>query len=360
MSVRWFAALLEGVLLRRVPQAMPALALALVVNPLKAQASGREAPGIVQLATLACGNSEQALAFVSALSVELETRPIPEQHVATFAVCDIASGHVELSMAGRNAQIDVSDVPQLARPRTAAVAVAETLRWWSSADSVHDESRSRSTIRDAPTDHVPIYPAPIVEPRPVEHEPPPPPSPSADSSRAAAGVDALDLSLGTRWLVMGPERTLLWGPDLRFGWCPFGFARVEAGVGYIRGVDTSVLGDAELHALSYRLSIEVAFAQAPQWPSALQAHVGVGLEGLSVTTVASSQFGFDERGADAWVLLLDVHGTIVAALHEHWRLSLSGSAYKDVVGAHLQAGGKEGFTLFGLGGGLRLGMGREF
>lgn len=327
-----------------------------------------------------CGDGPDAQAFVAALRVELSTGPQLRRSELTAAKsqgepaeaagetgprlseCNVSAGRIELTRGARVVAIDVSDVPPLARPRTAAVAVAETLRYWRVGETTAASSARPAEPRGTTT-------APS---RPLFHGAPEG-SLTNTPERAALTTDArleaaaparrgrwFDVGVALRGMAFGGGQTLAWGTSAYVGWRPLRALRAELRASYLTARDDSSLGTARLHAVPLAAALEFTWKPTSRAAEQLETRAGLSIEGWPAWVVVDSSYGFDEPGAQAWALLLDAHALLALGLTRDWALSLGAALSTDLRGVHLQAGGEGGFSLYGIGAGLQLGVERWF
>jgi hypothetical protein len=246
---------------------------------------------------------------------------------AALTLCDITAGHVEVVRNGKTTHIDVSDVPELARPRTAAVAVAETLRWWT--DQPEGEARTAGTRVSSP---------PSAEP---DASTAPAPTPE---KLAPFGAD-----LGLRAMALGPQRSLFWGVSAHGFYRPQRWFRASVGASYLTSSADSTLGSLRVHVLGASAALDATFARTHPQPFPVEARLGIGAEWLDVTAVARSDYGYDEPHSHAWALLADGHVAVATPLQRVWFLSFTLAAVRDLRGLVLQAGGEDIISLYGWG-----------
>jgi hypothetical protein len=284
----------------------------------------------------ACDASDSTQAFLHALAVELAAQQFTPSRAdpwpARLSVCEVSLGRVEVSRGQRSTLIDVSDVHELARPRTAAVAVAETLRWW-------DETTvsRQSIVAQVPSLHAVVPPS--------SRLPAAPPAGISGQATAASESGTMDSGLGVRTLLLGPQQSLYWGFTGHLGYLPWPLIRTQLAVAYLTTADESSLGRARLHVLAISGALELAFGGAPS----MQLRVGVAGEWLRARAIISSEYGFDEPSKTVWAALTDVHATLAAPIARNWAFDWSAMLVKDVRGVALRAGGEQGISLHGWG-----------
>jgi len=297
-----------------------------------------EARDSLPLDTRSCVPGPLSDAFLEALRVELAADELATSPPARLTLCDIAAGHVQVVRSGKTTHIDVSDVPELARPRTAAVAVAETLRWWT------DQPQGEA---DAPGEQLPRSPSG---------------EPNASRAPAVAPEELgpFGVDLGLRAMALGPERTLFWGAAVHGFFRPHRWFRATLGAGYLTSSADSELGSLRVHVLDASGALDVTLARTHPEPFPVEARLGIGAEWLDVTAVAKSDYGFDEPHSHAWALLADGHVAVAMPLQRVWFLSFNLAAVKDLRGVVLQAGGEDVVSLYGWGVSSELRVERPF
>ena len=286
-----------------------------------------EAEPALPVNTQACAPGALTDTFLEALAVELAADGADASLPATLQRCDIAAGLVDVARDGKTAHIDVSDVPELARPRTAAVAVAETLRWWTDQPA-NEPPEPRTEVAAA------LGSSPAA---------PPVPAPSAPEQPARFGMD-----LGLRGMALGPRRSLFWGISVDGAYRPLGWLRASVGVSYLTTAADPALGAIRVHALGGSGALDLIAGRARPQP-AVEARLGIGAEWLGAMVVAKSAFGYDEPPTRAWALLADAHAALATPIHRAWSLSFAVAAVKDLRGVAFQAGGEESISLYGWG-----------
>lgn len=325
-----------------------------------------------------CGGGEEARVFLAALRVELAVLPVrvatlgrdatldmghagaaEPDDVVHLSECQIRDGYVALTLGEETVSIDVTDVPPLARPRTAAVAVAETVRVLFERPG-QVTSAVHTTPTQAPTDEpspasVDTSATPPKEPLPsLERSDAPPPTQAADEATLPWEAGA-----ALRVALLGPQQTVAWGATLSTGFRVSSRMRVELRTGYLTAGDEFAAGQARLHAAPVGMAAELTLGDATQGARP-EVRLGAGIEALPVWVVVDSAYGFDEPAVFAFALWLDVRAAVVFELASEWTMSTGMIAAKDLQGVRLRATGEDGFSLYGLGLGFQSGVQRRF
>lgn len=339
----------------RLASAFVALAVSALTPCAAAQPNPGSLPAFLEDTRATCGPTPAAQSFVSALDVELSTFEFVADPSLQVVSCHVETGQLILEWAGHKFTLDVSDVPLAARPRTLAVALAETLRLppsegtaeataAASATALTDGSGSEPLVSPARDASAPLSTAPSSAPV----QPPKLTSPTPELDACAWQTPFM-----LRGLVMGPAQTLALGGTLGASFTPIPWLRLGSQVGYLTAHDRSVYGEARLHAATLEATLDATVLR-PGRGSTLT--VGVGATAVRALVLVDSAWGVNERDVAAWFALWSMSAGLTTAISDDVNLLTSVSAIKDLVGRRFEAGGRDALSFYGFGAELRLGM----
>lgn len=296
-----------------------------------------------------CGDTPEADHFIEALRVELSTAPFTASDLTATKAhsCDPERGVVHIALSERQLTLDVSDVPPQARPRTLAVAFAETLRL-------------PSLPSPAPVSPPPPSTQPPSTQQPSTYKTPTPLSPARKHEKPPNLVDAperkprFQVPVSLRALIVGPEQTIAVGANLGLSLTPTPGLSMGAHVGYLTAHHRSALGEARLHGGALEGAVDLTLLR----PSAHSTvDLGVHAAVYRAWVLVQSAWGFDEPVVGAWFALWGLHASLSTVLNNHVRVFTRIGGVKDLRGVSLIAGGGKAMSFYGFGAEVRLGAG---
>lgn len=309
-----------------------------------AQAQG--APSTPELVDVtACGPGTEVQEFVKLLRVEASGAEPAIDPAANPALshCNLGVGRVVLAVGKVAVTLDVGDVPEPARFRTLAVAVVETLRNWPLETGRADETATPGTVDEPgvgdPAIATTPAPAVVADPAPVVPVTPSP-NPRLDWG-ASVTLDGQ---------VFGPELSTSWGGTfgLRRAWSNALAAVVV--LGYQSATAESELGSARAHLIPLGAFVE------RRWGTVTELRLGVGGRWTYVLVDADSRWGLVEPRRKTYWGGLGLQTTLAVPAAPGWVVLVGGELLWALRGAKLTAGTEPGFSYYGLGAGLRVGV----
>lgn len=288
----------------------------------------------------ACEPGHDIDAFVQMLRVEATGAEVarPPGAAPFLSHCDLGAGRAVLQVGEQSVTLDVGDVPRPARFRTLAVAVIETLRNWPiDAEYANDAEPAPPVATDTGKSVKPV-PARVA------------PAAASSSPTVPSSSPAWALSLALEGQVLGPALSASWGGalGLRRAW-PNAWAIVAVS-GYQTAVDDSALGSARAHLIPLGAFIE------RRWGSSAELRVGLGGLWTYVIVDADSRWGLDEPRRRTYWGGLGLQTTLAVPAEQGWAVLVGTDLLWAARGANLTAGAEPGFTYYGLGAGLRVGV----
>lgn len=255
-----------------------------------------------------CSAQANVEAFQSALTIELSASnaeiinaaSAPEPSDArrlSVARCSLDQGVLEVTLstnataAPEQRTLDLQDVPEPARARVAAIAIAEMVRAWPPPASVAPVAAPPTTPTTPTT--------PTANPA-VNLEAPPPPAPTAARTFA--------LALAARAVAIGAAPMLLYGADLAVSHLTLPWLRTGIAANYQNASFNGEIGSASLDVFGAELSLAIPLSQRGN------AALGPFIGGAYLRATAESVLAVHEDPDTAW--------TATAGLRAHWHSDL--------------------------------------
>lgn len=251
-----------------------------------------------------CSAQANAKAFESALAIELSasnaeiistasTAEPSDARRLSIARCSLDDGVLEVTLSTNAAAtpeqrtLDLRDVPEPARARVAAIAIAEMVRAWP-PPSVEWRTAPETTPPAKPT---------------VSQEAPP--------ARVPEAARTLALALAARAVAIGTEPLLLYGADLAVSHLTLPWLRTGIAANYQNGSFSGEIGTANLDVFGAELSLALPLSQRGN------AELGPFIGGAYLRAKAESALDLSEDPDTAW--------TSTAGLRAHWHSDLGSS-----------------------------------
>jgi hypothetical protein len=252
----------------------------------------------------------------------------------TLNDCDLSDGRISLELVRAplaepaSTELVLSDVPEPARPRTAAVAVVEWLR------ALHHAAPDN---RPAPTPP-PAPPSPVIPQReaPPARAPTLQQSPITSASQRKASVL---VQLGGGVTFLGKEPIILPGGrlTLREEFLPRWW--LIGGVSYFATSKDTILGRAQLHVLLYEAALGFNVLPTPWLTLSCVAQWGPSW------ALGKSELGIDERSRSRSLIILRGRVELKVPLAQRWALTALADFGPILRGVDYTAAGQPAFSL---------------
>jgi hypothetical protein len=284
-----------------------------------------------QVEVLACQTQPAAEQFRTALGIELSALDAAialdaatlhsELRRLRITRCAIDEGVLEVSLTtpdqpqDERRTLDLRDVPEPARPRVAAIAVAEMVRAWPPAVTPVVQA---------------VLPTPL--PRVGVRE---------RSHPELAAQRQSEFALAARAVAVGTGPTLLYGADASFSRPLGSWLRVGVATSYQRANFDGVIGTAILNAFGGEFSLAVPLNESAS------AELCPFISGTYLRASAQSAIGLPEATDTAWIASAGLSAQLHSALGSRFGLLTSFGIGHTLRGALFRAGNELGFGVQG-------------